>query len=42
VLQAAPTGGQRRILGLLDGQLTIPDDFDAPLSEEELALFEGR
>ncbi len=35
-------GGQRRILGLLDGKLTIPDDFDAPLSEEELALFEGR
>jgi prevent-host-death family protein len=43
LMPLAPAGGgQRRILGLLDGKLTIPDDFDAPLSEEELALFEGR
>ena len=32
----------RRVLGLLAGRLKIPDDFDAPLSEEVLALFEGR
>ncbi len=39
---AAPAAGKRRVLGLLDGQFTIPDDFDAPLTEDELALFEGR
>jgi hypothetical protein len=27
--------------GLLKGQIWIADDFDDPLSEEELALFEG-
>ncbi|MBN1945504.1 MAG: type II toxin-antitoxin system prevent-host-death family antitoxin [Bradymonadales bacterium] len=31
----------RRRLGVLRGRLEVPDDFDAPLSEEELALFEG-
>jgi prevent-host-death family protein len=30
-----------RKLGLFRGQMTIPDDFDAPLSEEVLSLFEG-
>jgi prevent-host-death family protein len=39
---APPAGGKRRVLGRLNGQFTIPDDFDAPLSEEELAAFEGR
>ena len=34
---------KRRIkFGLLKGKLTIPEDFDAPLSEEALASFEGR
>ena len=28
--------------GLLEGKLTIPDDFDAPLPDEVLAGFEGR
>ncbi len=37
---AKPTG--RRKLGLLAGKMLIPDDFDAPLSEEVLASFEGR
>ena len=29
----------KRRLGLARGKWTVPDDFDAPLSEEELALF---
>jgi prevent-host-death family protein len=30
-----------RMLGLLKGSLVIPDDFDAPLPDDVLALFEG-
>ncbi len=37
-----PVGRSRRRLGLLDGQFTIPDDFDAPLPDDILDLFEGR
>jgi len=33
---------KKRQLGLLKGKLNVPDDFDAPLTEDELALFEGR
>lgn len=29
-------------LGLLKGKISIPEDFNAPLPEEVLALFEGR
>jgi prevent-host-death family protein len=36
---AAP---QRRQLGRLTGQLTVPMDFDAPLPEDVLSGFEGR
>ena len=36
-----PTTPRRR-LGLLEGQFTVPDDFDAPLPDDILALFEGR
>ena len=32
----------KRVLGILGGTLNIPDDFDAPLTDEELAAFEGR
>ena len=35
----APKG--RRVLGVLNGSLVIPDDFDAPLPDDVLALFEG-
>lgn len=28
-------------IGALKGKLNIPDDFDAPLSDDELALFEN-
>ncbi len=31
----------RRVLGQLKGLLTIPDDFDAPLPDDVIALFEG-
>lgn len=33
--------GKKRKLGFLAGKLEIPDDFDAPLSEDILAEFEG-
>lgn len=29
-------------LGLLRGRITVPDDFNAPLSPDVLAEFEGR
>jgi prevent-host-death family protein len=32
----------RRRLGLLDGKLKIPDDFNRPLPESLLRAFEGR
>jgi prevent-host-death family protein len=38
--EPAPVG--KRVLGRLDGQLNVPDDFDAPLPEDVLAEFEGR
>ena len=31
-----------RKLGFFRGQMAIPDDFDAPLPEEVLNLFEGQ
>lgn len=35
-------GPKRKIVfGLMKGQIEIADDFDAPMSEEELALWEG-
>lgn len=38
-LEASP---KKRRLGLLKGKLHVPDDFDAPLTDIELSLFEGR
>lgn len=38
-LEAAP---KKRQLGLLKGKLKVPDDFDAPMTDEELSMFEGR
>ena len=34
--------GATRQLGAFTGQITIPDDFDAPLPEQLLASFEGK
>lgn len=36
-----PTKAPRQ-LGLLKGRFKVPPDFDAPLSGDVLALFEGR
>jgi prevent-host-death family protein len=33
---------QKRELGLLRGMIDVSDDFDAPLPDDILALFEGR
>ena len=38
----APPAAKKRVLGRLAGQFTIPDDFDAPLPDDVLAMFEGR
>jgi prevent-host-death family protein len=32
----------RRCLGLLDGKFQIPDDFNAPLPESVIRIFDGR
>ena len=32
----------RRIFGSMQGQIKIADDFDAPLSDDMLSLFEGK
>lgn len=39
---AAPSEPEKRVLGRMAGQFTIPDDFDAPLPDDLLDLFEGR
>ncbi len=31
-----------RPFGLAEGEFTVPDDFDAPLPEDILLLFEGK
>ncbi len=31
----------KRVLGILAGKLKIPEDFDIPLPDDALALFEG-
>ena len=38
----APSFTQRRALGRLAGQLTVPADFDALLPNDMLDAFEGR
>jgi prevent-host-death family protein len=38
----APTARAPRRLGMFKGEIDIPDDFDAPLAEVVLRLFEGR
>ena len=36
-----PSISQPRPVGLAKGQLTVPDDFNAPLPEDMLRAFEG-
>lgn len=31
-----------RSLGILAGEISIPDDFDAPLPDDVLSIFEGQ
>jgi len=40
-LTSAASAKPKKRLGLLEGKLTIPDDFDAPLPQEILAAFTG-
>lgn len=37
-----PVGGAKRKLGAFTGQMTNPEDFDAPLLEEFLTAFEAK
>jgi prevent-host-death family protein len=39
---SVPPARPRRVLGILAGRLRVPDDFDAPLPDDELARFERR
>lgn len=32
----------KRVLGILSGQFSVPDDFDATLPDDVLDLFEGQ
>ena len=41
-LVPVPPERAQRILGIFRGEFTVPDDFDAPLPEDLLDLFEGR
>jgi hypothetical protein len=41
ILNPAPLS-QPRPIGLARGQFTVPDDFNAPLSEDILRTFEGQ
>ena len=36
-----PAEAPVREFGMLAGLITVPDDFDDPMSEDELALWEG-
>ncbi len=38
----APANRHLRPFGLCAGEFMVPDDFDAPLPEDMVALFEGR
>jgi len=44
VARLVPIGTRPRPkqLGLLEGRIEVPDDFDAPLAPQVLADFEGR
>jgi antitoxin (DNA-binding transcriptional repressor) of toxin-antitoxin stability system len=41
MLTSATSVKSKKRLGLLEGKMKIPDDFDAPLPHELLASFEG-
>ncbi len=37
-----PPEKAKRVLGMFRGQFSVPEDFDAPLPDDLLDLFEGR
>ncbi len=41
-LVPVPANKTQRTLGIFRGQFSVPDDFDAPLPDALLDLFEGR
>jgi antitoxin (DNA-binding transcriptional repressor) of toxin-antitoxin stability system len=41
-LRPIASNKQLRPFGLCKGEFTVPDDFDAPLPEDLLDVFEGR
>lgn len=41
VAALTPATPARRITGSFEGALEIPDDFDAPLADADLAFWEG-
>lgn len=41
-LRPISSSKQLRPFGLCAGEFTVPDDFDAPLSEDMLSAFEGK
>ena len=43
IARLVPLAGKpkRRKLGVFKGELNVPDDFDTPLPDDVLALFEG-
>lgn len=41
VLTSVASAKPKKSLGLLEGKLIVPDDFDTPLPPEILAAFEG-
>src|SRR5262245_14815473 len=42
VVESPPDGQSPRPFGLAAGEFTVPDDFDEPLPEAILRLFEGK
>ena len=41
-LVPVPPEKEKRFLGMFRGQFRVPEDFDAPLPDDLLDLFEGR
>jgi prevent-host-death family protein len=42
VARLVPLEKMKRKLGILNGKIQVPDDFNAPLPDEVLARFEGQ
>jgi prevent-host-death family protein len=41
-LVPVPPEKEKRFLGMFRGQFSVPEDFDAPLPDDLLDLFEGK